>query len=184
MPFFLIESVYENEHNATDGRLRTDAYHAVLSRAAGQVFGNNPIWHFEGPGLYPAPVAWQEALRSQGSLSMTHLRELLGRVSWWLLEADLINSFLTSGIGSGFDRAVAARAADRSFAIVYLPSARGITLDLGQRAGPRVAARWYEPRNGVFSKVKGSPFPTAGSQSLRPDADTQNDRVLLLWSES
>lgn len=183
MPFFLIESVYENEHDATGQRLRTDAYHAVLSRAAGQVFGNNPMWHFDGPGLYPAPVTWQEALGSQGSLGMTYLRELLARVSWWLLEADLTNSFLTSGIGSGFDRAVAARAADRSFAIVYLPSARRITLDLGQLAGSRVAARWYDPRNGLFSEAERSPFPTTGSQSFRPDAGTQDDRVLILSSE-
>jgi Protein of unknown function (DUF4038) len=137
MPFFLIESVYENEHNATDRRLRTDAYHAVVSRAAGQAFGNNPMWHFDGPGLDPAPVTWQEALGSEGSQSMTHLRELLADISWWLLETDLINSFLlTSRIGRGFDRAVATRAADRSFAIVYLPSARGITLNLGQLARP------------------------------------------------
>jgi hypothetical protein len=116
MPFFLIESVYENEHNATDRRLRTDAYHAVVSRAAGQAFGNNPMWHFDGPGLDPAPVTWQEALGSEGSQSMTHLRELLADISWWLLETDLINSFLlTSRIGRGFDRAVATRAADRSF---------------------------------------------------------------------
>ena len=54
-PLFLIESVYENTYNGTVRHLRTDAYNAVLSGAAGQVFGNNPMWHFDGPGLYPAP---------------------------------------------------------------------------------------------------------------------------------
>ena len=67
MPFFLIESAYENEHEATEQRLRTQAYQAVLSGAAGQIFGNNPIWHFDGPGLYPAPVTWQQALGSRGA---------------------------------------------------------------------------------------------------------------------
>ena len=62
MPFFLIESAYENEHEATEQRLRTQAYQAVLSGAAGQIFGNNPIWHFDSGGLYPAPVTWQQAL--------------------------------------------------------------------------------------------------------------------------
>ena len=37
---------------ATDRRLRRRVS-AALSRAAGQVFGNNPIWHFDGSGLYP-----------------------------------------------------------------------------------------------------------------------------------
>ena len=59
MPFFLIESAYENEHEANERRLRTQAYHAALSGAAGQIFGNNPIWHFDGPGMHPAPVTWQ-----------------------------------------------------------------------------------------------------------------------------
>ena len=88
MPFFLIESAYENEHEATEQRLRTQAYQAVLSGAAGQVFGNNPIWHFDGPGLYPAPVTWQQALGSRGAQSMTHLRDLLTSLPWWQLEPD------------------------------------------------------------------------------------------------
>ena len=57
-----IESAYENEHEATEQRLRTQAYQAVLSGAAGQIFGNNPIWHFSSGGLYQAPVTWQQAL--------------------------------------------------------------------------------------------------------------------------
>ncbi|MBV8361780.1 MAG: DUF4038 domain-containing protein [Deltaproteobacteria bacterium] len=64
-PFFLIESVYENDHNATDRRLRSGAYHAVLSGAAGQVFGNNPMWHFDGPGLYPASRTKAPSAKSQ-----------------------------------------------------------------------------------------------------------------------
>jgi hypothetical protein len=71
MPFFLIESAYENEHDATSQRLRTQAYHAVLSGAADQVFGNNPIWHFDGPGLFPLQVTWRDALGSRGAQSMT-----------------------------------------------------------------------------------------------------------------
>jgi hypothetical protein len=183
MPFFLIESVYENEHDTTEERLRTDAYHAVLSGAAGQVFGNNPIWHFDGPGLFPAPVTWEEALGGKGSRSMTHLRKLLGGFSWWLLKPDISGKFLISGFGSGYDRAVAALAVDRSFAIVYLPSERPLMLDLGQLKGPKVAARWYDPSDGVFFGLVGSPFAAAGAQSFRPEAGSR-DWVLVLESQS
>ena len=55
MPFIFIESTYENEHGATQQQLRVQAYDALLSGAAGQVFGNNPLWHFDGPGLHPTP---------------------------------------------------------------------------------------------------------------------------------
>jgi hypothetical protein len=195
MPFFLIESAYENEHDATSQRLRTQAYHAVLSGAAGQVFGNNPIWHFDGPGPFPIRVTWRDALGSRGAQSMTHLRNLLEGFSWWLLEPDMDNTFLTDGFGAGYDRAVAARAADRSLAIVYLPTARPIKLDLEQLAGPRVAARWYDPADGVVSEVTGSPFPAAGSKSFEPktggdgfgdwvNADGFGDWVLVLEATS
>ena len=59
MPFFLIESAYENEHGAAELRVRAQAYQALLSGACGHIYGNNPVWHFDGPGLYPAPTSWQ-----------------------------------------------------------------------------------------------------------------------------
>lgn len=188
MPFFLIESVYENEHDATEQSLRTQAYQAVLSGAAGHVFGNNPIWHFDGRGIYPAPVTWQEALGSRGARSMTHLRELFTSVRWWELEPDADNTFLTGGLGSEHDRAVAARSADRALALLYLPSSREITVDLGQLAGPEVAARWYDPADGRFSAVSGSPFAATGPRRFMPEPTTNNsgfdDWVLVLQSRS
>jgi hypothetical protein len=48
MPFFLIESAYENEHDISTTRVRAEAYHALLSGASGQVSGNNPMWDFNG----------------------------------------------------------------------------------------------------------------------------------------
>ena len=52
-PFFLIESAYENDgwNRQTPARMRTQAYQAILGGATGQVFGNNPIWHFDWTGL-------------------------------------------------------------------------------------------------------------------------------------
>ena len=187
-PLFLIESAYENEHGATERRLRTQAYHAVLSGASGQVFGNNPIWHFDGGGLYPAPVTWQEALDSQGAKSMTHLRNLMTGVRWWDLKPDVDNTLLTGGLGSDEDRAVAARSADGSFALLYLPSARDIVVDLEQLAGPQIVARWYDPASGRRSEVSGSPFEATGLHRFRPEPDANSsgfdDWVLILESHS
>ena len=187
-PLFLIESAYENEHGATERRLRTQAYHAVLSGASGQVFGNNPIWHFDGGGLYPAPVTWQEALDSQGAKSMTHLRNLMTGVRWWDLKPDVHSTLLTGGLGSDEDRAVAARSADRSFALLYLPSARDIVVDLEQLAGPQIVARWYDPASGRRSEISGSPFEATGLHRFRPEPDANDsgfdDWVLILKSHS
>jgi hypothetical protein len=184
MPFFLIEGVYENEHGANERHLRSQAYQAVLSGAAGQVFGNNPIWHLDGGGLYDVPLTWREALNSRGALSMTHLRNLLSAMPWWLLEPDSDNGLLIDGLGPKEDRAVAARSADGSFAVLYLPSDRDIIVDLSQLAGPLISAHWYDPAEGQFTKADGSPLPASGSHRFRPDPGTNSsnfdDWVLVL----
>ncbi len=188
LPFFLIESAYENEHGVTEQRLRAQAYQAVLSGAAGQIFGNNPIWHFDGPGIYPVSMTWQQAMGSRGTQSMTHLRSLLSMVPWWLLEPESGDRLLTGGLGSGYDRAVVACSTDRSLAIAYLPSLRKITFDLKRLTGPRIRARWYDPADGKFSDVRDSPFPAMGLQSFAQDLGRNSagfeDWVLILESRS
>ena len=71
-PFVLIETTYEDEHDATPDQIRRQAYWAMLSGACGQFFGNNPIWHFDGPGIYPAKMTWQQALGATGSARHVH----------------------------------------------------------------------------------------------------------------
>ena len=77
-PFVLIESTYENEHDATPSLIRRQAWTAMLSGAAGQFFGNNPIWHFDGPTLFPFPGDWRQALDSTGAHDMARLAAWLG----------------------------------------------------------------------------------------------------------
>lgn len=185
MPFFLLESDYENEHSSSPQRIRTQAYHALLSGAAGQMYGNNPIWHFNGPGVEPSSNTWKQALNNPGAQSMTYVLNLFAPRNWWSLEPDSANMLLTSGLSSGKDRAVAARASDRSSAIAYLPSARSVTVNLEQLAGPKVNARWYDPANGAYSAIAGSPFRASGSQAFRPAGNNSSgfsDWVLVLDS--
>jgi len=182
----------------TEQRVRVQAYQALLSGAMGQAFGNSPIWHFNGPGVFPtgAPTTWQGWLSSPGTLSMVHVHDLFTSRAWWTLVPDASNPLLTNGYaGSGgtpYDLAVAARASDGSYGIVYMPSARSITVDMSKFDGPRVNARWFDPASGAPTAVviPGSPFPTSsGSQVLLPptgnNASTSEpftDWVLLLES--
>lgn len=185
MPFFLIESAYEDDFlAANEQRVRTQAYHALLSGAMGEFFGNSPIWHFNSPGMTPS-TPWQAALDTRGARSITHLRNLFTPQKWWMLVPDSTNTLLTSGLGSDMDRAVAARASDGSFAIAYMPSSRTISIDLGRLAGPRVTARWYDPTLGIFTTVAGSPFNAAGVQGFVPTGNNStgfSDWVLVLES--
>src|SRR6185295_7210509 len=44
MPFLLIESTYESEHNASAQQIRRQAYWSVLCGGNGHCMGNHPIW--------------------------------------------------------------------------------------------------------------------------------------------
>lgn len=185
LPFFLIESAYENEYDATEQRLRAQAYEAMLCGAAGQVFGNNPIWHFGTPGARVAPVTWRQALDGRGSWSMAHLRRLFTQLPWWLLEPDLHGRLVTEFPGIGGDRPVAASASDGSWGLIYLSTQRPVTVDLGRLRGPRVEARWYDPATGRFPEMEDMPLRASGAMTFRsPETNGGGfaDWVLVLQS--
>jgi hypothetical protein len=113
------------------------------------------------------------------------LRTLFAARPWWGLVPDAGNTTLTGGLGTGQDRAVAARASDSSYAIAYAPSVRTITVNLGQITGPKVNVRWYDPSNGSYAPVAGSPFTATGSQTFRPAGNNSSgygDWALVLES--
>lgn len=178
MPFFLIEARYENDGIATETIIRTLGYHAALSGATGHFYGNDPIWRF-GSG-------WQTALGNPGAATLRHLKTLVDSLAWWTLEPDTAGTLVTAGVGSGATRTAAAMASNRSFALVYVPSVRSVTVDMNRLSGPHVRARWYDPTNGAYTNVAGSPFVAAsGSVSLAPTGNNsrgQGDWVLVLES--
>lgn len=190
MPFFLMESKYENEEPPSgENRMRAQAYQALLSGAMGQIFGNNPIWRFDGPPIYPAPQTWQQALGSPGARSMTYLRDLLATLPWWELRPDTENAVLTNGYGHFWKRghASAAVTSDRTLALIYTPDDRPITVDLARFDGSTVVARWYDPSRGTFTEAEGSPFANRGSQAFSPRSPNGagfSDWVLVLRSAS
>jgi hypothetical protein len=85
-PFVLIETIYEGEHDATPDQIRRQAWQAMLAGAAGQFFGNNPIWHFDGPTLFPFQGDWMQALDSPGARDMARLARFFAAREWWTLE--------------------------------------------------------------------------------------------------
>jgi len=176
-PFFLIEARYEGSNGATEQTVRMQAYQAVLSGASGHVMGNSSLWELK-PG-------WQQLLNSGGARSLLPLSNLFTSRPWWMLQPDSANTTLTSGVSSGADRAVAARASDGSFAIAYTPTVRTFTIDMSKLAGPKVKAQWVDPSSGTASTVTGSPFPAFGTQGMRPvgnNASGYADWVLVLES--
>jgi hypothetical protein len=181
-PFFLIESRYENEHGADDGEIRKIAYGALLSGASGQIFGNNPIWHFNGMGLFAASSTWKDALSSRGAQSMTYLARLFDGISWWLLEPDQ-GKLLKAIQGAADASAIASSAVNGSFALVYVKDATTLTIDLNSLSGKAKLMRWYDPSSGGFATIADD-GQTKGLKKLPTPAEPNQfggrDWVLLI----
>jgi len=150
-PFFFIEGTYEGEHNTTEQTIREIAYGALLSGAAGQVFGNNPIWHFAGPALFQRPLTWKEALSSRGAQSMTHLKAFFDMIAWWTLEPEQ-GKLLVSPEPPLPGYAIGSRSADGNLAVIYLSDRSSVTLDKAALS-PTQYARWFDPSSGQFSEA-------------------------------
>jgi hypothetical protein len=169
-PLFLIESVYEGEHNASDLQVRRQAYWAVLGGEFGHVMGNLPIWSFS-PG-------WQAAMDLPGSVAMMHWGRLFRSRPWYELVPDSGHKVVIGGVGEywGNDYLSAAASPDGTTFMAYLPSARTVTVDLGRLAKGRANAWWFDPRSGKASSA--GAFANEGTRPFTPPAE--GDWVLVL----
>jgi hypothetical protein len=142
-PFVLLESVYENEHDSKPEEIRRQAYWAMLSGACGQFFGNNPIWHFDGPGLYPVKITWQQALDGTGSRDMARWRRVFVQLPWHELVPEQDHVIVTKGYGKDTATVLTGRTPDKRQAVTYIPStgtkSQELTVDLSQFSGPITA---------------------------------------------
>jgi chitodextrinase len=189
VPDFLTETEFElgnyaNNELATPLYLRRQEYWATLSGAAGVTYGNNFVWHFSS--------GWQGQLGSPGSIQLMYLKALLLSHNWFDLVPDQDHSVLVAGYGtfttSGFvsdsDYAAAAVSPDRSLMIAYIPTSRAVTLDMTQ-FGSAMYAYWYDPTNGVYTPITGSPFPNAGTSNfVTPGANAAGDQDAVLVLEA
>ncbi|RCW87626.1 DUF4038 domain-containing protein [Phyllobacterium bourgognense] len=151
-PFFFIEGMYEGEHNTTEQTIREIAYGSILSGAAGQVFGNNPVWHFAGPALFPRPVTWQKALSSRGAESMSLLKAFFDAIAWWTLEPEQ-GKLLVVPQPPLAGYAIGSRSAAGNLAVIYLSDRSSVTLDKAALAPTTRHARWFDPSSGQFSEA-------------------------------
>jgi hypothetical protein len=180
LPTFLIEALYEFEHDATPAVLRRQEYWTMLSGATGQFYGNGYTW--------PFAEGWPEHLDSPGATQFaTVLRAAFADRPWWQLVPDRLHRLLVSGYG-GYDAtadpdyasvahndyATAALTPDGSLGMIYTPTARPLTVDLRVLSGP-AGARWYDPVTGRYTPAAAVPVPGAPSGTVLFTPAAAND---------
>jgi len=88
------------------------------------------------------------------------MRRLFELRPWHRLVPD--QSVIAAGQREGLVRA--ARAADGSYAIAYLPRGNTVTVRMDRVSGKAVKAQWYDPREGTWRKV--GEYPNTGTREF------------------
>ena len=185
-PLVLIESTYEGEHHSTPDQIRRQAYWTLLGGGCGQFLGNNPMWHFDGPGLFPTSLTWSQALGSQGSCDMQNLAAFFKEFRWEQLAPEDHHSIITQGYGQGLSLALTAHSLDRNLSVTYFPSTglqtRDFTVDTRAfSGGGRLRAHWFNPAKG--SSRAWQTLPQGQPIALQTPGDNgagANDWLLVL----
>jgi hypothetical protein len=191
--------------------LRRQGYWTILSGGMGVVYGNDYSWNFSRDGWQgklnsPGSAelqrmkyllegrAWYDLVPDQSHSVLIdgynglsgHVAGLLAQLSGWSGKIAQAVSFvehrLDFGSIPGTDHATAARTPDGSLVMLYLPTLRTVTVDMSKLSGS-AQAHWFDPTDGRYLPVAGSPFANSGHQYFTPpgnNAAGDGDWVLLL----
>jgi hypothetical protein len=195
-PVFMEEANYEFEHNFNAGggapaNLRRQEYWTMLSGATGQLYGSTYTWRLPNGWL----TRWRSKLDTVGVVQLSYMKALFALRKWYDLIPDQRHTLVTDGYGTPAPLgtgavttdtyATAARTADGTLAIVYMPTIRTITVDMSQLAGP-TSARWYDPTTARYANVTVSPVMNSGHKQFIPpgkNGDGDGDWVLVLETD-
>jgi hypothetical protein len=171
-PVVLIETIYEGEHDSKPDQIRRQAWQTMLSGAAGQFFGNNPIWHFDGPTLFPFMGDWKQALDSSGSRDMSRLARFFGSREWWMLAPQ------------PGDATVTIASAGNTFRVIYIAGDGSTIPQDVMLPVPALApsAQWFNPARDAPLQHVEAPGATGGGTHVRTPGDNgtgTNDWVIV-----
>lgn len=150
-----------------DHDIRKAAYWSLFAGAHGHTYGCSEIWQMWQPGRAPILAAhrpWYDALSHPGSSQVQHAKNLL--LSRPFLDRIPDQALIVGDPGTEGDHVRATRGGDGSYAFLYLPSGKPVTVDLSRLRGDRFQAHWYNPRNGSSHAI--DPFDRADTRRFTP----------------
>jgi len=187
IPVFMVEANYEFEDNTgldygSPATLRRQEYWTMLSGAAGQLYGNRYTWTFTS--------GWKGNLDTPGVTQLQYMTALFAVRRWHNLVPDQSHTVVTAGYGTfsstgclGSNNYVtAAKTPDGALVMAYMPTMRTITVDMPKLSGA-ATARWYDPTNGTYTAIAGSPFASTGARQFSPPGSNSagdGDWVLVI----
>lgn len=163
---------------ATDLDARKACYWALFAGACGHTYGCHDIWQFWQDGRVPithARTPWRKALDLPAAGQVQYARWLLESRPYLRRIPD--QKLVASPAGKGGGHVQATRGSDGSYAFVYVPTGKEVTIDLGPLSGKTTQAHWYDPRTGKATAA--GAVPRKGKQAYAPPKGG-GDWVLVL----
>ena len=152
-----------------DYDVRQAIYWALLAGSCGFTYGCQDMWQFLSERHEPinhARTPWIEALDLPGTFQVKYARGLYESRPFTTIVPD--QSLIVAGQGEGADHVQAARAEDGSFAFIYLPTGKPVSVPMEKLSGATITAHWYDPRNGAWLFI--GEFSNSGMQTFTAPA--------------
>jgi hypothetical protein len=165
-----------------DVDVRRSAYLDVFAGAAGLTYGQGEVYGFAIGGTvttrWGTAMSWKEALQLPASGQVQYIRRLVE--SRPMLERVPDQSLIVGNVSTrAVERIEAMRAADGSYAFVYLPSGKtNVTINTDKLSGEKLVAWWYDPRTGGAKQF--DTFDKTATHEFNTSSDASNDWVLVL----
>ncbi len=137
-----------------DSDVRTAAYWAMFSGAAGYTYGCHDIWQMftiERDAINGARTSWDESIHLPGSKHVMFMKALLTAFPWQEMKND--QSIILNENPEDSSYVVCAIGKKKDFILAYTPMGKPITIDVLKMNAKNVSALWYNPRDGKSKKI-------------------------------
>lgn len=163
-----------------DYDVRKQSYRSVFAGGCGVSYGHHSVWQFWSPkqeAINHADRYWTEALQQPGAAQVGYLRRLIA--SRPMLQTTPDSSLILVGQGEKGEHITAFRATDGSYAMIYLPVGKTLTIHTRKLRGKQLSAWWWNPQTGQPKKI-GTMAKQLEMTFIPPTLGPGNDWVLVL----
>ena len=160
--------------------VRKQIYRSVFAGACGVTYGHHSVWQFMSAReevINYADRGWLNAIDRPGAYQAGYLRKLIESRPMQQRIPDA--AIIAEGQGMKGEHMEAFRGADNSYAMIYLPIGKTITINMQFMKANNIVAWWFNPRDASVQKV-GALTRSPLMQFTPPATGVENDWVLVI----
>jgi Protein of unknown function (DUF4038)/Putative collagen-binding domain of a collagenase len=162
-----------------DYDVRKQTYRSVFAGACGVTYGHHAVWQFMGAreeAINHPDRGWRNAMDRPGATQVGYLRRLIE--SRPMLQRVPDNSIIVKGQGEKGEHMEAFRSDDNTYAMIYLPVGKTITINT--TAMPKqMVGWWFNPKDATTRPAEMTERKEM-MEFTSPTTGTGNDWVLVL----